>query len=156
MHTTQQPGEATWEALKAQVERFGQLDGFPKPEFQGRAFVELVIALSGADNLDDARQFVDDVMMCELVCPKPVQLRDMIRAARESREARKPSQYPADAMPVSERIANWPKDSDERFNQHLDLLRVITQKKLPKDHPLRVELRELTQELRLSYPHLAR
>lgn len=154
MHTTQQPGEPTWEALKAQVERLGQLDGFPKPEFQGRAFVELVIALSGADNLDDARQFVDDVMMCELVCPKPVQLRDMIRNVRESRTQQQ--QYRPDPTPAAERISNWPKDPDERFNRHLELLRQTVQKKLPKDHPLRVELRELTQELRLSYPHLTR
>jgi hypothetical protein len=84
MHTTQQAGESTWEFLKGQVMRLGQLDGFPVPEFKPEAFRELVVALQNADSIEDARQFVDDVMMCELICPKPSQLRDMIRSARES------------------------------------------------------------------------
>lgn len=155
MHTTQQPGEETWEALKSQVERLGQLDGYPKPEFQGKAFVELVIALSNSDSLDDARQFIDDVMMCELICPKPSQLRDIIRAVRDIRTGSKPVQYQPDFSAPLERMANWPKDPDERFNRHLELLRqTTTPKKLPKDHPLRVELWELTAELKSSYPLL--
>ena len=156
MYTTQQSGDATWEALKDQVDRLGQLDGFPKAEFQPAAYRELVIALSNSDSLDDARQFIDDVMMCELICPKPVQLRDMIRAVREVRAGSKPAQYQPDFSAPVERMANWPKDPDERFNRHLDLLRLTVEKKLAKDHPLRVELRELTAELKSSYPHLCR
>lgn len=85
MHSTQEPGEQTWEALKAQVARLGQLDGYPKPEFQVEAFRELVVALQNAETLEDAKNFIDDVMMCEMVCPKPSQLRDMIRNAREQK-----------------------------------------------------------------------
>lgn len=84
MFSTQQPGEDTWEKLKAQVMRLGQLDGYPQPEFKPEAFRELVVALQNADTLSDAKQFVDDLMMCELICPKPSQIRDMIRSARES------------------------------------------------------------------------
>jgi len=154
MHSNQQPGEATWEALKDQVDRLGGLDGFPKSEFQPAAYRELVVALQNSDSLEDAKNFIDDVMMCELVCPKPSQLRDMIRSARESRDANKPAQYTPDLTPAVERISNWPKDTDERWNRHLELLRQTVQKKLPKDHPLRIQLRELTAELKSAYPHL--
>jgi hypothetical protein len=85
IYSRQEAGEATWEALKTQVARLGQLDGYPKPEFQPEAFRELVIALQNADTLEDAKNFIDDVMMCEMVCPKPSQLRDMIRSAREAK-----------------------------------------------------------------------
>lgn len=85
MFSTQQPGEKTWDALKAQVARLGQLDGYPQPEFKPEAFRELVVALQNAESIEDAKNFIDDVMMCEMVCPKPSQLRDMIRSAREAK-----------------------------------------------------------------------
>jgi hypothetical protein len=154
MHTTQQAGEATWEALKSQVMRLGQLDGYPQPEYKPEAFRELVVALQNADSLEDAHQFIDDVMMCELICPKPSQLRDMIRSVRESRGGNKPAEFQPDFVPPVQRMANWPKDSDERFNRHLELLKQTTQKKLHKDHPARIELRELTAELKAAYPQL--
>ena len=156
MFSTQQAGEPTWESLKDQVDRLAGLDGFPKSQFEPAAYRELVVALQNADTLEDAKNFIDDVMMCELICPKPVQLRDMIRAVREVRAGSKPAQYQPDFSAPVERMANWPKDPDERFNRHLDLLRLTVEKKLAKDHPLRVELRELTAELKLSYPHLCR
>ncbi len=84
MYSTQQAGEPTWEALKDQVDRLAGLDGFPKSQFEPAAYRELVVALQNADNLEDAKNFIDDVMMCELICPKPVQIRDMIRSAREA------------------------------------------------------------------------
>lgn len=87
MFSTQQSGEQVWEALKSQVERLGQLDGYPKPEYQPKAFIELVIALQNADSLQDAKQFIDDLMMCELVCPKPSQIRNMILDARDQKKS---------------------------------------------------------------------
>ncbi len=112
MYSTQQAGEETWEALKAQVMRLGQLDGYPSPDFKAEAFRELVIALQNADTLKDAAQFIDDVMMYEMVCPKPTQLRDIIRAAKEAVTGspalkdidawKAMEQFPADAT-VSER-----------------------------------------------------
>ncbi len=84
MHSTQQAGEQVWEALKDQVDRLAGLDGFPKSAFEPAAYRELVVALQNADTLEDAKNFIDDVMMCELVCPKPSQIRDMIRSAREA------------------------------------------------------------------------
>jgi hypothetical protein len=85
MFSTQQAGEPVWESLKDQVDRLAGLDGFPKSFFEPAAYRELVVALQNAETLEDAKNFVDDVMMCEIVCPKPVQLRDMIRAAREAK-----------------------------------------------------------------------
>ena len=85
MFSTQQAGEPVWESLKDQIDRLAGLDGFPKSQFEPAAYRELVVALQNADSLEDAKNFVDDVMMCEIVCPKPVQLRDMIRSARESK-----------------------------------------------------------------------
>lgn len=155
MYSTQQNGEPTWESLKDQIDRLAQLDGFPKPEFQASAYRELVIALQNADTLADAKQFIDDVMMCEMVCPKPTQIREMIWNARD---AKKPAERVwDDNIPPAQRIANWPKDSDDRFNRHLDLLRAVVDKKLPPDHALRrIELRELTAQLKADYPHLLR
>jgi hypothetical protein len=116
MYSTQQSGEETWEALKGEVQRLGQLDGYPVPEFQPKAFVELVIALQNADSLQEAKQFIDDVMMCELICPKPSQLRDMIRSARESREAAEPDRE-VDAW---KRLQELPSDMTPSEKQNLE------------------------------------
>lgn len=121
MFSTQQSGEATWDALKAQVARLGQLDGYPQPEFKPEAFRELVVALQNADSLADAKQFVDDLMMCELICPKPSQIRDMIRSARESHPSHEENtRDPFEAIATIP--SNYTPTEKENLKAHLDIL----------------------------------
>lgn len=149
LHCAQQPGDPIWDALKHEVSRLAQLDGYPNPEFSAPAFRELVVALQNSDSLDDAKFFIDDVMMCEMVCPKPSQLRDMIRNARETKAAIAPSPN-VDAVKV---FSRYRQDSDPRVNEHLGLLTDILTRKLAKDHPARTRIRELQVELLEDYPH---
>jgi hypothetical protein len=119
MFSTQQSGEATWDALKTQVARLGQLDGYPQPEYKPEAFRELVVALQNADSPEDAKRFIDDVMMCELICPKPSQLRDMIRSARESKQSSAPSYVENPNDPFETLVAQ---SKDPNLDAHLQFL----------------------------------
>ena len=150
MHSTQQAGEATWEALKAQVMRLGQLDGYPKPEFQPEAFRELVVALQNAESLEDAQNFIDDVMMCELICPKPVQLRDMIRDARESKQG-SPALQEIDAWKV---LGEFPPDFNPTEKQNLEAHLKILQARMAEARkmtwPQRQQSTPLKEALRIA------
>ena len=71
----QQSGDPVWEQLKSQIDRLGQLRGFPKPEFEAAAYRELVLALQSANTVSEATRIVDDWVQNGRDCPFPVDLR---------------------------------------------------------------------------------
>lgn len=149
MFSNQQPGEETWEALKVQVMRLGQLDGFPQPAFNPEAFRELVVALQNSDSLQDARNFVDDVMMCEMVCPKPSQVRDMIRSAREATMG-SPAFKEMDAWKRLQEPSEGTASEKENLAAHMTILLARMREAKNKTWPQRQEKTPLKDALEIA------
>lgn len=156
MFSTQQAGEPTWESLKDQVDRLAGLDGFPKSQFEPAAYRELVVALQNADTLEDAKNFIDDVMMCELVCPKPVQIRDMIRSAREAKMG-SPAFQEIDAWKLLQQTpADCPPSERENLALHLRILQARMAEIKKMTWPQRQQHTELKEALEIAGRQLLR